>query len=135
MTEPDPPESDKPARKWIVIAGSVALVLSALALAYWAARPEQRSVVVYEVSGEAVRATVVYSTFAEDEGNALREVELSSFPWRAELSVPGEVRNGVLTVTVGPEGGSVGCKVSVDGVERRSATASGPNTSAFCSGF
>lgn len=134
MTEPGPPESDKPARKWPVIAGSVALVLTALALAFWVARPEQRSVVVYEVSGEAVRATVVYSTFAE-EGEALREVELSSFPWRAELAVSGEVRDGVLTVTVGPEGGSVGCKVSVDGVERRSATASGPNTSAFCSGF
>ncbi|WP_309118035.1 MmpS family transport accessory protein [Saccharothrix sp.] len=134
MTEPDLPESDKPARKWVVIAGSAALLLGALVLAFWVARPEPRSVVVYEVSGEAARATVVYSTFAED-GEAVREVELTSFPWHAELTVVGEVRDGVLTVTIGPEGGSVGCKVSVDGVERRAATASGAFTSAFCSGF
>jgi hypothetical protein len=134
MTEPDLPESDQPARKWVVIAGSVVLVLGALVLAFWVARPEHRSVVVYEVSGEAAEATVVYSTFAE-EGARTREVRLTTFPWRAELSVAGEVRDGVLTVTVGPEGGSVGCKVSVDGVERRAATASGPRTTALCSGF
>ncbi|CCH35191.1 MmpS family transport accessory protein [Actinosynnema sp. NPDC047251] len=136
MTEsalPEPPE--RPTRHWPVITGSAVLVLGALVLALWVARPEEPSVVVYEVFGEAKSATVTYSTF-DRNGSTTQEVELTSFPWSRELRVVrDDVRGGVLTVTIGPDGGSVGCKVGVDGVERRSATATGPFTSALCGGF
>ncbi|MBB5954812.1 hypothetical protein FHS29_001382 [Saccharothrix tamanrassetensis] len=136
MTEaalPDP--HGRPARRWPVVAGAAVLVLGAVALAVWAARPaDPPSVVVYEVSGEARDATVTYSTF-DEEGSATRQVELTSFPWYQEVRVDGEVSGGVLTVTIGPTGGSVACKISVDGVERKSATATGPLTSALCNGF
>ncbi|MEV0682111.1 MmpS family transport accessory protein [Actinosynnema sp. NPDC050436] len=136
MTESALPEpAGRPARRWPVITGSALLVLGALILALWVARPEEPSVVVYEVFGEAGSATVTYSTF-EGEGGGTRQVELTSFPWHQELRVEQDaVHDGVLTVTVGPDGGSVGCRVDVDGVERRSATATGPFTSALCGGF
>ncbi|MEU4802186.1 MmpS family transport accessory protein [Actinosynnema sp. NPDC023587] len=136
MTEsslPEPP--GRPIRKWPVITGSAVLVLGALLLALWVARPAEPAVVVYEVFGEAGGATVTYSTF-DRNGSATREVELTSFPWYQELRVAGDdVHDGVFTVTIGPAGGSVGCKVGVDGVERRSATATGALTSALCGGF
>jgi hypothetical protein len=40
-----------------------------------------------------------------------------------------------LTVTAGQDGGSVACKITVDGVEKKSATGSGAFSSALCSGF
>jgi len=38
-------------------------------------------------------------------------------------------------VTTGLEGGSVACKITLDGVEKKSATGSGTFSSALCSGF
>ncbi|GAA1334173.1 MmpS family transport accessory protein [Saccharothrix algeriensis] len=134
MTEAELPQHQgRPARRWPVIAGSAALVLGALVVAVWLARPaDPPAVVVYDVSGEARSATVTYSTF--DERRTSR-VELTSFPWRHELLVDGEVSGGVLMVTIGAGGGSVACRIRVDGVERKSATAAGPSASALCNGF
>ncbi|WP_433265888.1 MmpS family transport accessory protein [Actinosynnema sp. CS-041913] len=136
MAEADLPGPDgRPAQRWPVLVGAAVLVLGALALAVWVARPaDQPSVVVYEVSGETRRATVTYSTFDERD-SPTRQVELTTFPWYRELRVDGDVSDGVLTVTIGAEGGSVACKISVDGVERKAATATGPLTSALCNGF
>ncbi|MBW4715927.1 MmpS family transport accessory protein [Saccharothrix obliqua] len=120
-------------RKWPVITGSVVLVLGAAVLALWVARPDDPSVVVYEVFGEVRSATVTYSTF--DEGNPTHREELTAFPWQKKLLVEGDVIGGVLTVTIGPDGGSVACRVGVNGEERRAATATGPLTSALCSNF
>ncbi|PSL54833.1 hypothetical protein B0I31_106350 [Saccharothrix carnea] len=127
MTQPDPPE--RPARKWLVIGASAALVVGALALVLWTTAPEPPVRVVYEVTGTAPRATVTYSTF---QGGETRREELTDLPWRLELLATGEPEHGVLTVTIGPGGGAVACEVRVADVERRSATAKGPGTSALC---
>ena len=127
MTEPDLPE--RPARKWLVIVASAALVVGALALVLWTTAPEPPVRVVYEVTGTAPRATVTYSTF---QGDQTRREELTDLPWRLELLATGEPEHGVLTVTIGPGGGAVACEVRVADVERRSATAKGPHTSALC---
>ncbi|MCE7000128.1 hypothetical protein LZG04_35725 [Saccharothrix sp. S26] len=127
MTESDP--SERPARKWLVIAASALLVVGALALVLWTTAPEPPVRVVYHVTGTATRATVTYSTF---QGDQTRQEELTELPWRMELLATGEPEHGVLTVTIGPGGGDVACEVRVAEVERRSATATGEHTSALC---
>jgi hypothetical protein len=127
MTESDLPE--RPARTWLVIVASAALVVGAIALVLWTAAPEPPVRIVYQVSGTAARATVTYSTF--QDGQTLQE-ELPALPWRMELIATGEPEHGVLTVTIGPDGGDVACEVRVAEVERRSATATGAGTSALC---
>jgi hypothetical protein len=127
MTESDLPE--RPARKWPVIAASAALVAGALALVLWTTTPGSPVLVVYQVSGTAARATVTYSTF---QGGETHQEELTALPWRMELVTAGEPEHGVLTVTIGPDGGDVACEVRVAEVERRSATATGATTSALC---
>jgi hypothetical protein len=128
MAEPDPPERQS-RRKWLVVTASVALVVGAIALVVWTTAPEPPVRVVYQVSGTAERATVTYSTF---RGGETRREELTALPWRMELLATGEPDHGVLTVTIGPAGGDVACEVRVAEVERRSATAKGPHTSALC---
>ncbi|NUT45732.1 MAG: hypothetical protein HOV94_00225 [Saccharothrix sp.] len=127
MAESDLPE--RSGRTWLVITASAALVVGALALVLWTTAPEPPVRIVYQVSGTAPRATDTYSTFRGDE---TRREELIGLPWRLELLVVGEPDHGVLTVTVGPDGGHVVCDVRVAGLERRSATANGARTSALC---
>ncbi|TQM82458.1 MmpS family membrane protein [Saccharothrix saharensis] len=127
MTESAPPE--RPARKWLVITASVALVVGALALVLWTTAPEPPVRVVYHVTGTAARVTVTYSTF---HGAQTRQEETAALPWRMELFATGEPEHGVLTVTIGPDGGDVACEVRVAEVVRRSATATGAHTSALC---
>lgn len=127
MTESDQPE--RPGRKWLVIAASAVLVVGALALVLWTTAPEPPVRVVYQVTGTAPRATVTYSTF---QGGQTREERLTGLPWRMELLATDEPEHGVLTVTIGPDGGDVACEVRVGDVERRSATAKGAHTSALC---
>ncbi|MEU5694248.1 MmpS family transport accessory protein [Actinosynnema sp. NPDC020468] len=128
MTAADPPKR----RRWLVLTGTVVVVLAGLLAAVSARWPDEPSRVVYEVTGDAASATVTYSTFTET--GTTHEV-LTTFPWRKELVVHEEITGGVLTVRVGEGGGSVACGISVDGVERKSATATGPLASALCSGF
>ncbi|MFD0199229.1 MULTISPECIES: MmpS family transport accessory protein [Saccharothrix] len=89
---------------------------------------DQGLVLVYEVTGDAA-ATVRYST------SAGVEEEVAALPWTKEFTVMGAFRGGTLDVTAGPDGGTVTCRVTVDGVEKRTATASGPNAVAACSDF
>ena len=88
----------------------------------------QGVVLVYEVTGDAA-ATVRYST------SAGVEEEVTALPWTKEFTVMGAFTGGTLDVTTGPDGGTVTCRVTVDGVEKRTATASGPNAVAECSDF
>ncbi|XVS63984.1 MmpS family transport accessory protein [Actinosynnema sp. CA-299493] len=124
---PDPP--GRQGRKWLVTTASAALVVGAVALVVCTAAPEPPVRVVYHVSGTAGRVTVTYSTFRDGE---TRREEQAALPWRVEVLVPGEPDHGVLTVTIGPDGGDVACEVWVAEVERRSATATGAHTSALC---
>ncbi|MFD1148119.1 MmpS family transport accessory protein [Saccharothrix hoggarensis] len=121
--------SERPGRRWPVITASAVLVLGALALALWISAPRPPVRIVFQVSGTAAQATVTYSTFRGDE---TRREELTSLPWRMELVTGDEPDHGVLTVTIGPDGGDVACEVTVADAVRRSATATGARTSALC---
>ncbi|WP_033436680.1 MmpS family transport accessory protein [Saccharothrix sp. NRRL B-16314] len=128
MTESDLREH--PGRRWLVITASAALVLGALVLVLLTTSPDPPVRVVYQVSGTATRATVTYSTF---QGVETRQEELTALPWRIEIIAAEEPDHGVLTVTIGPDGGNVACEVRVADVVRRSATATDASTSALCS--
>ncbi|PSL54832.1 MmpS family membrane protein [Saccharothrix carnea] len=90
---------------------------------------DQGVVLVYEATGDVAAATVRYSTTADVEE------EVAALPWTKEFTVMGAFRGGTLDVTTGPDGGTVTCRVTVDGVEKRTATASGPDAVAECSDF
>lgn len=131
--------------KGLAIAGAVLSVLGLIVCVLWVAffgtvanevdkQADKEHVVVYEVSGDSVGATVTYSTFS-DGASATSQETLTSLPWRKELTVKGLLSGGTLTVTTGLEGGSVACKITLDGVEKKSATGSGTFSSALCSGF
>ncbi len=129
----------------MAIAGAVLSVLGLIVCVLWTAlfgaaanefddQAGKEHVVVYEVSGDAAGATVVYSTYSEGNGATSQET-LAELPWRKEMAVKGLVSGGTLTVTTGAGGGSVACKITVDGVEKKSATGTGAFSSALCSGF
>ncbi|QFZ23512.1 hypothetical protein [Saccharothrix syringae] len=129
-TEPTEPEPERRSGRWLVVAACAVLVAGAVALVLWVTAPDPPVHLVYDVTGTAERVTVTYST----AGGTHRE-ELAELPWHQELTVPEKPEPGVLTVTIGPQGGDVACQVLVDGEERRSATATGARTSALCDGF
>ncbi|NUT45731.1 MAG: DUF4190 domain-containing protein [Saccharothrix sp.] len=95
------------------------------------AEADRESALVFEVTGDAPKAVVGYST-SDDEP---QEHEITAFPWSKEFTVKGLVRGGTLHVRTGADGGTVTCRVTVDGVEQRTDTASGPNAFASCSDF
>jgi Mycobacterium membrane protein len=131
--------------KGLAIAGAVLSLLGLVVCVLWTAlfgavatevdkQADQEQVVVYEVSGDAAGATVTYSTYS-DGNSATSQEALTSLPWRKELKVKGLLSGGTLTVTAGQEGGSVACRITVDGVEKKSATGTGAFSSALCGGF
>jgi hypothetical protein len=128
MTETDRTEHRR--RRWPLVLACTALVAGAVVLVLRLTADAPPVHVVYDVTGNAERATVTYST---EDGGTSRE-ELTAFPWRRELVLRDEPERGVLKVTIGPAGGAVACQVVVDGVEQRSATATGAHTSALCDG-
>ncbi|MGI5399497.1 hypothetical protein ACQEVG_08640 [Streptomyces sp. CA-135486] len=88
----------------------------------------------YEVTGDARGVAIAYSTW--QDGNASMNQESSrTLPWRKELEVKGFAKGGSLTVTLGAEGGTATCSVTVDNDPPKTATASGPFATASCSGF
>jgi hypothetical protein len=129
----------------LAIAGVVLSVLGLVVCVLWAAvfgvavnnvddQANKEHVVVYEVSGDAVGATVTYSTFSGGN-SATSQEKPATLPWSKTLSVKGLISGGTLTVTTGDQGGSVACKITVDGVEKKAATGTGAFSSALCSGF
>jgi hypothetical protein len=97
---------------------------------------KQASTVVaisYDAGGTAKDATVTYSTYS-DSGSA--ESQLATrLPWHKSVTAKGLVTGGLLTVTAGADGGTVSCKVTVNGKVAKTATGSGAFSSATCSNF
>ena len=84
------------------------------------------------MTGDAKTADVGYSTF---EQAARSGVETGAVvPWTKTVEATG-LFIGAFTVTTGEEGGSVTCKVVVDGKEVKTATAAGEFAVASCTGF
>lgn len=87
----------------------------------------------YDAGGTSKDAIVTYSTFSDD-GSAQGQ-EQPKLPWHKDVKAKGLFKGGALTVTAGVSGGTVTCKVTVDGVVKKTATASGPGSSASCDNF
>ncbi|CCH35190.1 MmpS family transport accessory protein [Actinosynnema sp. NPDC047251] len=91
----------------------------------------KESRVVYEISGTAARASATYTTYSGGDSSSNKE-EITKLPWTKEVTVTGLLSGAGLAAMTGPEGGSVTCKISVDGVEKKTATATGASAVAAC---
>jgi hypothetical protein len=90
--------------------------------------------VSYEVTGDAKDVDISYSTF--DANNVSpHEEHAATLPWSKKVQSKGLIKGGTLLVTAGEAGGTVTCKVTVDGKEAATDTASGPLAIATCAGF
>ncbi|MFD2469990.1 DUF4190 domain-containing protein [Amycolatopsis silviterrae] len=85
--------------------------------------------VSYEVTGDAKNVDVVY-------GEVLNPVNetVPALPWNKEVENKGFYKGGTLTVTTSETGGSVTCKITVDGAVVSTKTASGEFATAACTG-
>jgi hypothetical protein len=91
----------------------------------------REAVIVYEVTGDATNVDVSYSVFNEDDFSTKDET-VATLPWTKEVKTKGYVKEGQLIVTTGEAGGTVTCKITVDGKEVETATATGPFELATC---
>lgn len=127
--------------KGLAIAGLVVSVVGLVICILWVAvwnkavddvneEANREAVIVYEITGDAPSADVTYSTYG-DEMTTNQET-VTQLPWRKEVTTTGIVKEGQLIVSTGVDGGSVTCKVTVDGKEVKTATASGTFAMATC---
>lgn len=87
----------------------------------------------YDAGGTAKDASVTYSTFSTSgSSDGQEDVTL---PWHKDVQTSGLGKSGILTVTAGTDGGTVTCKVTVNGVVQKTASASGAFASATCDNF
>lgn len=94
----------------------------------------KESKVVYEISGDAKSAAITFTTYS-DGGSTSNKENATKLPWTKELTVKGFLSGGSLAAMAGPDGGTVTCKITVDGVEKKTASATGPGAMATCSNF
>ena len=87
----------------------------------------------YEVTGDAKNVTINYTTYGDSISSS--QESAATLPWTKDLQEKGLVKGGSLTVIAGANGGTVACKVVVEGKPVKSGSASGPFATASCSGF
>jgi heme/copper-type cytochrome/quinol oxidase subunit 2 len=92
------------------------------------------STITYDVTGDARNATVTYSSFGGGN-SATNQESVAQLPWHKEVQAKGVLPGGTLTVMADQSGGTVTCKVTVNGKEAKTATGTGPYASAICAGF
>jgi hypothetical protein len=130
--------------KGLAIAGLVVSVIGLAICILWAAvwnkaandvneEAKREAVIVYEVSGDAPSANISYSTIGDT--TTINQETVTTLPWSKEVRTKGLVKEGSLTVSTNADGGSVTCKVTVDGKEVKTATASGAYAMAACDSF
>lgn len=90
----------------------------------------RESVIVYEVTGDATNVEVTYTTIGDS--TETKDETVATLPWKKEVTTTGLVKEGQVIVTTGAEGGSVTCRITVDGEEVKTATASGAFAMATC---
>jgi hypothetical protein len=130
--------------KGITIAGVVLSVIGLVICIVWVVATSKaasdvnnqanRTVTIsYDATGTAKDATVLYSTYST--GGSSEGSQTTSLPWHKDVTATGLGKGGVMVVTAGVDGGTVSCKVTVDGVVQKTATATGPMATATCSNF
>lgn len=128
--------------KGLSITGLVVSVIGLVVCIVWAVAFNQavdeineeanrEAVIVYEVTGDATNVDVTYSVFNEDDYSTKDET-VATLPWTKEVRTKGYVKEGQIIVTTGEAGGTVTCKITVDGKEVETATATGPFEMATC---
>jgi hypothetical protein len=128
----------------LAVAGIVLSVIGLVICILWVAafgkaaddmkKESDRVVTVhYEVAGDAKNVTISYTTFGD--GADTSQETAAVLPWTKDVQTTGFAKGGSLTVSAGPDGGMVTCKVVVGGKEAKTGTASGPFATASCSGF
>ncbi|HEX6360933.1 DUF4190 domain-containing protein [Actinophytocola sp.] len=127
--------------KGLSIAGLVVSVIGLVICIVWATvinkavdevneEAAREAVIVYEVTGDAANVDVTYSTFGDEM--TTNDETVAALPWTKEVKTKGLVKEGQLIVTTGESGGTVTCKITVDGKEVETATATGPFQMATC---
>jgi hypothetical protein len=128
--------------KGLSIAGLAVSIIGLIVCILWAVvwkaasdevteEANREAVIVYEVTGDAANVDVTYSVFNEDDFSTKDET-VATLPWTKEVKTKGYVKEGQLIVTTGEAGGTVTCKITVDGKEVETATATGPFEMATC---
>jgi len=137
--------SGKATNKGLSIAGVVVSLLALVVSVLWAVvigkaisdvndQVSAHHTIVYQVSGDAKAVDIDYSTF--DRNTILINTEAgAAVPWTKTVEATGFLAGAQFTATAGPDGGSVSCKVIVDGKEAKTATAAGAGAIASCTGF
>jgi hypothetical protein len=92
----------------------------------------QHHTITYSVTGNSKTADIDYSTF--EQADSVKSETGAAVPWTKTVEATG-LFIGAFTVTTGEDGGSVTCKVVVDGKDVKTATASGEFAVASCTGF
>ena len=132
--------------KGLAIAGLVVSVVGLVICILWAAvwnkavddvneEANREAVIVYEVTGDAASADVTLHRRSATTMTTNQETVTRHCRGPRRSRRPGLVKEGQLIVTTGADGGSVTCKVTVDGKEVKTATASGAFAMATCDSF
>ena len=127
--------------KGLAIAGLVVSIVGLIICIVWAVafsdaaddlqdEANREAVIVYEVTGDAANVDVAYSTYGDQVTSSNEAV--TTLPWTKEVKTKGIVKEGQLIVTTGEAGGTVTCKVTVDGKQVETATATGAFAVATC---
>ena len=136
--------SGRATNKGLAIAGVVLSVVGLVICIVWAAgfskaasditkEAGETVTISYNAGGHSTGAIVTYSTFS-DSGSSESQVT-TNLPWHKDVQARGFAKGGTMTVIAGPDGGTVSCKVAVNGVVQKTETASGPGAAATCSDF
>lgn len=130
--------------KGLSIAGLVVSVVGLAICIIWVAafnkavddlneEANRESTITYEVSGDATSVDVDYSTYGDSVTSNKETV--TTLPWSKEVNTTGFMKGGSLLVMADEVGGTVTCRVLIDGTEATTNTASGPHAVATCTGF
>jgi MmpS family membrane protein len=89
--------------------------------------------IVYEVTGDATGVSITYMEFTNGDDVASKDETADTLPWKKETSAANYVKDGgAVIVSTGEAGGSVTCKMTVDGKVVAEETISGQFAVATC---
>lgn len=130
--------------KGLAITGLVVSIVGLVMCVLWASviktandevneAANRETVVVYEITGDAANVDVTYSVLNGDNMDSEDET-VATLPWKKEVKMKGFAADLLpqVLVTTGEAGGNVTCKLTVDGKEVDTETASGPFELATC---
>ncbi|MGW0521501.1 MmpS family transport accessory protein [Crossiella sp. NPDC003009] len=117
--------------KGMAIAGIAVSAIGLLVCIAWAAvfgaafnqvsnEVERVAKVEYEVTGTATEVDITYGELGKSQ-----QEKATSLPWTKQLENKGLIKGGSLMATSGPKGGTLTCKITVDGKVVATKTAEG----------